>query len=432
MVTLTPNGGRLKFLDRGWKNSDMMNEISGSWNEDKKMNKPPLEGIKIIDLSAALTGPFCTQLLGDFGAEVIKIEPPGKGDMLRAFGPPYLKGESPYFLLTNRNKRGITLDITKEKGREILIRLAEDADVLIENYRPSVKKKLKIDYDTLKGMNPRLIYCSISGFGQTGPYAERAGFDPIAQGMSGIASITGWKHTGPVRVGVAIGDSLGGIFATYGILLAIIERQRSGEGQRVETSLLEGLISVLGFQAAKFFATGERPEPLGNDHGMVSPYGTFKTKDGFINIAAGNQGMWERLAKALGLAALIEDKRFRTVPDRVTNRAELGKLLEEKLAEKKTKDWEEILNGVGVANGPILHLDEVFQDPQVLHQEMLIEMDHPTIGRIKNLGFPAKLSRTPGAVRLPPPLLGQHTEEILKELGYSLGEIEGLRKEGII
>jgi len=429
---LTPNGGRLKFLDRGWKNSDMMNEISGSWNEDKKMNKPPLEGIKIIDLSAALTGPFCTQLLGDFGAEVIKIEPPGKGDMLRAFGPPYLKGESPYFLLTNRNKRGITLDITKEKGREILIRLAEDADVLIENYRPSVKKKLKIDYDTLKAMNPRLIYCSISGFGQTGPYAERAGFDPIAQGMSGIASITGWKHTGPVRVGVAIGDSLGGIFATYGILLAIIERQRSGEGQRVETSLLEGLISVLGFQAAKFFATGERPEPLGNDHGMVSPYGTFKTKDGFINIAAGNQGMWERLAKALGLAALIEDKRFRTVPDRVTNRAELGKLLEEKLAEKKTKDWEEILNGVGVANGPILHLDEVFQDPQVLHQEMLIEMDHPTIGRIKNLGFPAKLSRTPGAVRLPPPLLGQHTEEILKEQGYSLREIEGLRKEGII
>ena len=410
----------------------MMNEISGSWNEDKKMNKPPLEGIKIIDLSAALTGPFCTQLLGDFGAEIIKVEPPGKGDMLRAFGPPYLKGESPYFLLTNRNKRGITLDITKEKGREILIRLAEDADVLIENYRPSVKKKLKIDYDTLKAMNPRLIYCSISGFGQTGPYAERAGFDPIAQGMSGIASITGWKHTGPVRVGVAIGDSLGGIFATYGILLAIIERQRSGEGQRVETSLLEGLISVLGFQAAKFFATGERPEPLGNDHGMVSPYGTFKTKDGFINIAAGNQGMWERLAKALGLAALIEDKRFRTVPDRVTNRAELGKLLEEKLAEKKTKDWEEILNGVGVANGPILHLDEVFQDPQVLHQEMLIEMDHPTIGRIKNLGFPAKLSRTPGAVRLPPPLLGQHTEEILKELGYSLGEIEGLRKEGII
>jgi crotonobetainyl-CoA:carnitine CoA-transferase CaiB-like acyl-CoA transferase len=396
------------------------------------MKNLPLDGIKVVDLSAALTGPFCTQLLADFGAEVLKIEPPGKGDMLRAFGPPYLKGESPYFLLTNRNKRGITLDITKEKGREILIRLAKDADVFIENYRPSVKKKLKIDYDTLKEINPRLIYCSISGFGQTGPYAERAGFDPIAQGMSGIASITGWKHTGPVRVGVAIGDSLGGIFAAYGILMAIIERERSGQGQRVETSLLEGLISVLGFQAAKFFATGERPEPLGNDHGMVSPYGTFKTKDSFINIAAGNQGMWERLAEALGLGHLIREERFRTVPDRVTNRSELGKLLEEKLGEKTTKEWGEILNEVGVANGPILHIDEVFQDPQVLHQEMLLEMDHPTIGKIKNIGFPVKLSRTPAAVRRPPPLLGQHTEDLLKELGYGPQEIETLRKEKII
>ncbi len=395
------------------------------------MNRLPLDGVKVIELSAALTGPFCVQLLADFGASVIKIEPPGEGDMLRAFGPPYLKGESPYFLLTNRNKRGMTLDIRKEKGLEVLRRLVRDADVLVENYRPNVKHKLKIDYDTLRKINSRLIYCSISGFGQTGPYADKPGFDPIAQGMSGLASITGWKHTGPVRVGVAIGDSLGGIFAMYGILLALIERQRSGEGQRVETSILEGLVSVLGVQAAKYFATGERPEPQGNDHPMMSPYGAFKTKEGYINIAAGNQAMWERLAKALGLDSLLGDDRFRTVPDRVKNRDALTQILEKKLTEKTVKEWGEILDAAGVANGPILHIDEVFKDPQVLHQEMLLEMNHPSIGPIKTLGFPTKLSRTPAQLRQPPPLLGQHTEDVLRELGYGAEEIEKMKKEGI-
>jgi crotonobetainyl-CoA:carnitine CoA-transferase CaiB-like acyl-CoA transferase len=392
----------------------------------------PLDGIKVVDLTAAMAGPFCTQLLADFGANVLKVEPPGRGDMLRDFGPPYLKGESPYYLLNNRNKRSMTLDIRTDRGREVLTKLVRDADVLVENYRPNVKKKLKIDYETLKEMNPQLIYCSISGYGQTGPYADRPGFDPIAQGMSGISSITGWKHTGPVRVGVAIGDSLGGIFGMYGILLALIEREKSGQGQCVETSILEGLIAILGFQAAKYLATGERPEPQGNDHAMMSPYGTFKTKNGYMNIAAGNQAMWERFAKALGLAHLVEDKRFLTVADRVVNRPELTPLLEEKLVEKTSKEWEKILDEAGVANGPILHVDEVFQDPQVIHQEMLLEQNHPTIGKIKTIGFPTKLSRTPATLRLSPPLMGEHTEEVLAELGYSGEEIKQFSDKKII
>jgi crotonobetainyl-CoA:carnitine CoA-transferase CaiB-like acyl-CoA transferase len=392
----------------------------------------PLEGIEVVDLTAAMAGPSCTQLLADFGAKVLKIEPPGKGDMLRDFGPPFVKGESYYFLSNNRNKRSITLNLRSERGMEVFHKLASKADIVIESFRPNVKRKLKIDYDDLKEDNPRLIYASVSGFGQTGPYENRAGFDPIAQGMSGLASVTGWKDTGPVRVGVAIGDSLGGIYAAIGILLALIERQKSGKGQRVESSLLEGLVALLGFQAAKYFGTNKRPERQGNDHAMMSPYGTFRTKDGCMNIAAGNQAMWERLAKAAGLEHLIDDKRFLTVADRVVNRGELTPLIEEKLAGKTGKQWEDILDEAGVANGPILHVDEVFRDPQVLHQQMLLEMDHPTLGKIKTLGFPSKLSRTPGQLRCPPPLLGQHTEEVLKELGYEPDAIETMRAEGVI
>jgi crotonobetainyl-CoA:carnitine CoA-transferase CaiB-like acyl-CoA transferase len=396
------------------------------------MDKFPLEGIKVIDLSAVMSGPFCSQLLADFGADVLKIEPPGTGDMMRDFGPPFVKGESYYFLLHNRNKRSMTLNLQSAKGMEVFRKLATTADIILENFRPAVKRKLKIGYEDLKGDNPRLIYASISGFGQDGPYENRAGFDLIAQGMSGLASVTGWKETGPVRVGVAIGDSLAGIFATYGILLALFEREKSGKGQRVETSLLEGLVAVLGFQAAKYFGSQERPERLGNDHGMVAPYGTFRTKDGYMNIAAGNQAMWTRLAKTLGLEQLTNDERFLTVAERVKNLAELARLIEEKLAEKTNKEWEALLDEAGVANGPILHIDEVFQDPQVLHQEMLLEMDHPRAGKIKTLGFPVKLSQTPAQLKGPPPYMGQHTEEVLQELGYSPREVEIMRKEGVI
>ena len=394
------------------------------------MNRSALEGIKIIDLTAAMAGPYCCQLLADFGANVVKIEPPRKGDMLREV-PPFIKGESYYFLQNNRNKRSMTLDIKKEKGLEVLKKLITDADVLVENYRPNVKKKLKIDYDTLVKINPRLVYCSISGFGQSGPYADRPGFDPIAQGMSGLSSVTGWKHTGPVRVGVAIGDSMAGIFAAYGVLLALVERGKSGKGQRVETSLLEGLIAILGLQAAKYFATEERPEAEGNDHPMLAPFGTFQTKDGYLNIAAGYQAMWERLAKAVGLEHLLHDERFLALADRVKNKRELTNLLEEKLKGKTKKEWEAILNEAEVPNGPILYIDEVLKDPHVLQQEMLLEMNHPSIGVIKMLGFPAKLSRTPATLRLPPPLIGQHNEDILRELGYGIDAIESMGKDGV-
>jgi len=392
----------------------------------------PLKGIKVVDMTAAMAGPFCTMLLADMGAEVLKIEPLGQGDMLRGFGPPFIKGESTYFMVVNRNKRSMTLNLKTPEGLEVLKSLAREADVVAESFRPNVKHKLGVDYEALSTLNPGLIYCSISGFGQDGPLANRPGFDPIAQGMSGFMSITGFPETGPIRAGVAIGDSLGGIFAMYGILLALIERNRSGKGQYVSTSLLEGLVGILGFQAAKFFGTDQVPERTGNDHAMMSPYGTFKTKDSHINIAAGNQGMWERLCKTLGLETLIEDARFLTVKDRVLNRPELSSLLNEKLKGKNSGEWIEILNNGGIACGPILNIKEVFENEQVLHLKMLEEMDHPLCGKIKTIGIPTKLSRTPGSVRTPPPLKGEHTDEVLKELGLSKEVIASYHENKIV
>ncbi len=392
----------------------------------------PLDGIKVLDLTQAMAGPCCTMLLSDFGAEVIKVEPTGSGDMLRHWGPPFQGGVGSYFLMFNRNKRSLTLNLRHPRGLEIFKRLAREADVVVESFRPKVKKKLGIDYDDLVGDNPGLIYTSISGFGQTGPYADRPGFDPIAQGMSGLMSITGTEETGPMRVGTAVGDYLAGVFGALGTMAALIERQRSGKGQRVDTSLLEVLVGVLGVQASTYLATGERPKPQGNNHPTQSPYGSFKTKDGYIMIAAGNQAMWERLAEALGLEELIGDPRFLEVADRVANRDELAGLIEEKLADKTTAEWQEVFNRVGVASGPILYIDEVFQDPQVLHQQMLKVIDHPVLGELKTTGFSVNLSRTPADISAPPPLLGEHTEQILAEMGYDAQTIESLKEEGVV
>ena len=264
----------------------------------------PLRNIKVIDLTSAVSGPFCTMILGDMGADVIKVEEITKGDMNRTAGP-FIGGEGAYFLYANRNKRSLTLNLREEKGREILLKLVKDADIFVENFRPRVKQRLRIDYPTLKEINERLIYCSISGFGQTGPWAERPGFDQIAQGMSGLMSVTGFPETGPTRTGVAIGDSVCSLYAVQGILAALLERNQSGTGQFIETSLLEGLISLLGFQSAKYFGTNERPMRQGNDHGTIAPYGAYKTKDGYINIAAGTQEMWEKLCDLLDTKDLV-------------------------------------------------------------------------------------------------------------------------------
>ena len=392
----------------------------------------PLKGIKVLDLTQAMAGPCCTMFLGDFGAEVTKIEPPKTGDMLRPWGPPFQGGIGSYFLLFNRNKKSLTLDLRTDEGKEIFYRMAKDADVVVEAFRPNVKVKLKIDYDTLSKDNPGLVYTSISGFGQTGPYAQRPGFDPIAQAMSGFMSITGTKETGPIRVGTAVGDYFTGIFACMGTILALFERRSSGKGQKVDASLLETLVAALGVQASTYLATNIRPEPQGNFHPTQSPYGCYTTKDSFIMIAAGNQVIWERLANATGLGNLISDERFLTVADRVANRDALTELLNAALKNKTTAEWQAVFDEKEVASGPILYVDEVFKDPQVLHQEMLKQIEHPVLGILKTVGFPVNLDRSAADIQLPPPLLGEHTEEILSGLGYDPSRIEELREKGVI
>lgn len=390
----------------------------------------PLSGIKIIDVTSVMAGPYCTMLLGDLGADVIKIEPP-TGDMMRR-SPPFVAGESTYYIYANRNKRGMVLNLQKKEGRRILFKLVKEADVFVENYKPRTKVDLKIDYAALKEINPRIIYCSISAFGQTGPWSDRPGFDQVAQGMSGLMSVTGFPGADPTRAGVAVGDSAAGLFATIGILAALNERYQSGVGQYIETSLLESLIALLGFQAAKYFGTGERPNPQGNDHASFAPYGTYKTKDGHINIAAGTEKMWLILCRLLKLEKLIEDPRFNSMAQRVKYKDQLTEILESRLRQESTAHWVEILNDNGIASGPIYGIDEVFQDEHVLQRQMLMEVEHPLAEKIKLIGFPIKMDRTPCRVNHPPPLFGQHTNEILKELNYSDEEVASLKKDNII
>ena len=391
-----------------------------------------LEGIKVLDFSRALAGPYCTMMLADMGAEVIKLEMPGKGDDSRSYGPPFVEGESAYFMSVNRNKKSLTLNMKSEGSTEIIHRLIKQADVLVENFRPGVMERLGWGFQRVKEMNSKIIYCSISGFGQDGPYRMLPGFDQVMQGMGGIMSITGEPGGPPIKVGVAIADISGGMFAAYGILAALYNREKRGRGQMIDVSLLDSQVALLTYQAGAYFASGEIPQPVGSGHPLIVPYQAFKAKDVYFNIAAGNDKLWKMLCKAIGLEKVMDDPKFATNAKRVENREEIVKIISDIIITKNGEEWLKILTDAGVPCGPIYTMDKIFTDPQVLHRQMLKELDHPKIGKVKVTGVPIKLSDTPGEVGTAPPILGQHTQEILTELGFSDQDIKKFRQEKVI
>ncbi len=391
-----------------------------------------LEGIKVLDLSRALAGPYCTMMLADMGAEVIKLEMPGRGDDSRSWGPPFVEGESAYFMSINRNKKSITLNMKSDKSTEIVHKLIKQSDVLVENFRPGAMERLGLGYEQVKAMNPRIIYCSISGFGQDGPYRMLPGFDQVLQGMGGLMSITGEAGGPPIKVGVAIADISGGMFAANGVLVALYNREKTGKGQMVDVSLLDSQVAWLTYRAGAYFASGEIPQPMGSGHPVIVPYQAFKAKDVFVNIAVGNDQLWERFCKAVGLEKVMNDPKFATNAKRVENREEIVKIIGDLIVTKNGEEWLKILTDAGIPCGPIYTVDKIFADPQVLHREMMKELDHPKAGKIKVTGIPVKLSETPGEVKTTPPVLGQHTQEILSELGYSEQDMEKLKEEKVI
>ena len=391
----------------------------------------PLSGIRVVDLTRIVSGPFCTMLLADMGAEVIKIEAPGKGDPLRAQGV-IKDGLSWYYASFNRNKQSMTLDLRSSEGKDILIRLISKSDVVVDNYRPGVMKKMGLDYDRLKKINPGIIHCGISGFGVGGPSAGRPAFDFIAQAMSGLMSVNGSQESGPMRVSVPISDLIAGLYGAFGIACSLTQRLRSGRGEEVQTSLVDGLISVMSYLSANFLASGELPLRTGNDHPIVAPYGVFQAKDGEIAIAPSNDDVYEKFLDALELQHFKEDPRFATNDLRMQNRQAINQIVEDKIKTMPKSHWVEHLNRAGVPTGLIQSMQEAFQDQQILHQEMVIDVDQPGYGKIQMTGFPIKMLNNPCKVHLPAPRLGEHTNQVLEELGYSDSEIQTFKDKRII
>ena len=390
----------------------------------------PLHGITVLDLTRVLSGPYCSMLLADMGARVIKIEQPGKGDDTRGWGPPFVEGESAYFLSINRNKESVTLDFKRPEGRAILNRLIATSDVLVENFRPGTLAKLGLDYQTLAASHPRLVHASISGFGHTGPRSGEAGYDAVMQGEGGLMSITGAADGPPFRLGVAIADIVSGMFAAQGITLALFARERTGRGQQVDIGMLDSVAALLTYQAAIYFATGSAPSRMGNRHPTIVPYETFSAADGDFVLAVGNDDQWRRLCAA---ADIEDDGRFATNRARVTRYDELKPVLDERLRRRTRADWIARLAAAGVPCGSVRDLREVFDDAQLAARNMVATLNHPAIGSLRLLGVPVKLSETPASVRTAPPTLGQHTDAVLQtDLGMSARDLATLRASGVI
>ncbi len=394
--------------------------------------KDALQGIKVIEIAQLMTGPTCGLMLADMGADVVKVEKLPGGDDSRTYGEPSINGESAGFMILNRNKRSLALNLKAPGGIEVAKRLVAGADVVVENYRKGALDKLGLGYDVLSKQNPRLVYCAISGYGRTGPYADKGGFDLIAQGFSGIMSITGTPGGPPVKSGTSVADINAGILAALGIVTALVSRATTGRGQLVETSLMEAAIQQTYWQAAMFFATGVSPGPTGSAHPLTAPYQAYATRDGWVNVGGANQANWERIARVIGRSELVEDVRFRTNSDRIRNLAELTPLIAEKLRERSSAEWIRDFEAAGVPVGPINRIGDMLADPQVAAREMVIEVDHPRAGRTKALGTPIKFPEAPGDLTRPAPLFGQHTREILGQLGYSAAQIEALQQGGAV
>ncbi len=395
-------------------------------------NPGPLSGVVVVDLTQIMAGPVCTMLLADMGADVIKVEKPNGGDDNRRMGPPFIHGWSAGFLSLNRNKRSLALDLRNESGLAVFHRLVEKADVVVENFRPGVMDRLGIGYADLSQRKPSLIYCTVSGFGSTGPYRHRGGFDLVAQGMSGLMSITGHPDRPPAKVGVPITDISSGLLAANGVLCAYIHAQRTGQGQMVDTSLIEAGISYTIWESSGYFAEGDIPGPLGSAHRVSAPYQALQTKDGHINIGAATQPTWEQFCRALDRDDLIEDPRFKVPGDRKKREVELAELLEETLSQRTTAEWMELLEAAGVVAGPIYNIEQVYQDPQVRARDMLVDLEDPDLGTLHNIGIPVKLSQTPGRIRRRAPALGEHSAEILIESGFSEEEVASLVQAGVV